>query len=199
MNRGITGRTPYPALASAAAILSLIACRGDMEAEQRLRDRHPAQAAESRVSRLREESRGEPGGRRVRERAGTPEEVRRREQMVASQLQARDIADPVVLAVMGRVPRHLYVPERRPSSRNRHRIRVPGSRPGGNRPGGLYHRDCAGAGTDGRGSVEPAGIREYPRAHRRRLFRLAARSSLRRHHRHRRARSRSPGSGRLTG
>jgi protein-L-isoaspartate(D-aspartate) O-methyltransferase len=31
--------------------------------------------------------------------------------MVAFQLQARDIVDPVVLEVMGRVPRHLYVPE----------------------------------------------------------------------------------------
>jgi len=111
MNRGITGRTLYPALASAAAILWLIACRGDMVAEQRLRDRHPAQATESRVSRPREELGEQPGGRRVRERAGTPEEVRRRKQMVTSQLQARDIADPVVLAVMGRVPRHLYVPE----------------------------------------------------------------------------------------
>ena len=40
-----------------------------------------------------------------------PEPVRGREQMVAFQLQARDIVDPVVLEVMGRVPRHLYVPE----------------------------------------------------------------------------------------
>ena len=40
-----------------------------------------------------------------------PEHVRGREQMVAFQLQARDIVDPVVLEVMGRVPRHLYVPE----------------------------------------------------------------------------------------
>ncbi|MEW6658199.1 MAG: protein-L-isoaspartate(D-aspartate) O-methyltransferase [Thermodesulfobacteriota bacterium] len=35
-----------------------------------------------------------------------------RESMVARQLQGRGISDPRVLAAMGRVPRHLFVPER---------------------------------------------------------------------------------------
>ncbi len=35
-----------------------------------------------------------------------------RQQMVEHQLLARDITDPRVLAAMGRVPRHLFVPER---------------------------------------------------------------------------------------
>ncbi len=35
----------------------------------------------------------------------------RRRRMVEEQLQARDIDDPQVLAAMGRVPRHLFVPE----------------------------------------------------------------------------------------
>jgi len=40
----------------------------------------------------------------------TPESQARR-RMVEHQLRARDITDPRVLEVMGRVPRHLYVPE----------------------------------------------------------------------------------------
>ena len=107
-----TGRTRLGITVGAAAILSTIACRPDMVAEQERHGRDSAQATESPVSGPRqEEGEEEPGSRRVRERAETSEEVRRRGQMVASQLQARDIVDPTVLAVMGRVPRHLYVPE----------------------------------------------------------------------------------------
>ena len=95
MNREVTGCMPYPILAVAGAML-LIACRGDMVVERVERGRDPAQGSEL----------GRSG-----EMAETPEQARRRAQMVASQLQTRDIVDPVVLEVMGRVPRHLYVPE----------------------------------------------------------------------------------------
>ena len=41
-----------------------------------------------------------------------PDWARARKDMVRQQLQARDIRDPKVLEVMGRVPRHLFVPAR---------------------------------------------------------------------------------------
>ena len=89
-NLRIADLGPWPTPAGVAAILLLVACGG----------RDPTLLLE----RIQRDSR--PG-----EASGVPEPVRGREQMVAFQLQARDIVDPVVLEVMGRVPRHLYVPE----------------------------------------------------------------------------------------
>ncbi len=43
------------------------------------------------------------------ERAG-PDYARQRERMVAEQIAARDVSDPLVLQAMRTVPRHLFVP-----------------------------------------------------------------------------------------
>jgi len=49
----------------------------------------------------------------------------RRERMVAEQIQARDVADPRVLASMRKVPRHLFVPERmRPEAYDDHPLPI---------------------------------------------------------------------------
>jgi protein-L-isoaspartate(D-aspartate) O-methyltransferase len=43
--------------------------------------------------------------------AGDPDDRARRERMVATQIEARGVTDPAVLAAMRRVPRHRFVPE----------------------------------------------------------------------------------------
>ena len=57
------------------------------------------------------DSRGDPSGAGAAETLQRDAWAARRERMVTEQLQSRDITDPEVLAAMGRVPRHRFVPE----------------------------------------------------------------------------------------
>ena len=84
-------------LVSLSAMMGLTWCRGDV----------PGELQPGRVGQT-------PSAARPEDRERDPREgfySQLRAWMVASQLRSRDIDDRVVLEAMGRVPRHLYVPE----------------------------------------------------------------------------------------